>query len=60
MTWNYNSEDHSDRYYVTNSTAVQQQLEDLGLAGEHNINNRQDHGMINIEELLNNWLRKVV
>ncbi len=30
----------------------------LGSTGELNQTNRQDHGMIDIEELLNDWLGK--
>src|SRR6266545_1880016 len=75
VIWNFNSEDHvdgryvtesitakdhGDRHHVTNITAVQQQPGDLGPAGELNINNRQDHGMIDIEELLNDWLGEAV
>ena len=72
VTWNFNSEDyvdgrhvtenitakdHGDRYHVTNITAAQQQPEDPGPAGELN---EQDHGMIDIEELLNDWLGEAV
>src|SRR6266540_5172061 len=75
VTWNYNSEDHvdgrhvteditaedhDDRQHVTDITAAQQQPGDPGPAGELNINNRQDHGMIDIEELLNDWLGEAV
>ena len=75
VTWNFNSEDHVDgryvtenitakdhgnRHHVTNITAEQQQLGDLESARELNQNNRQDHGMINIEKLLNDWLGKLV
>ena len=75
VTWNFNSEDHvdswhmtesitakdhGDRHHVTDITAVQQQPGDPGPAGELNTNNRQDHGMIDIEELLNNWLEEAV
>ncbi len=45
---------------MTDITAAQQQLGDLRPAEELNHNNRQDHGMINIEELLNDWLEKAV
>ena len=47
------AEDHGDRHHVTDITAAQQQPEDPGLAEELNQTNRQDHGMIDIEELLN-------
>ena len=75
VTWNFNSEDHGDSRHVTESitagdhgdrhhvidiTATQQQPEDLEPAGELNTNNRQDHGMIDIEELLNDWLGEAV
>ena len=72
VTWNFNSEDHvdgrhvtesrtakdyGDGHHVTDITVTQQQPEDPGPAGELN---RQDHEMIDIEELLNDWLREVV
>ena len=60
MTESITAEDHGDRYHVTNITAVQQQPGDLGPAGEFNQTNRQDHGMIDIEELLNDWLGEAV
>ena len=60
MTENITVEDHSDRHHVTDITAKQQQFGDLRPAGELNQTNRQDHGMIDIEELLNNWLRESV
>ena len=50
-------EDHGDGHHVIDITAAQQQPGDLGPAGELN---RQDYGMIDIEELLNDWLREVV
>ena len=68
VTWNFNSkdhvdgrhvteditaEDHDDGHHVTDITATQQQPRDLRPTGELNTNNRQDHGMIDIEELLN-------
>ena len=53
-------EDHGDGHHVTNITATQQQPEDPGPAGELNQTNRQDHGMIDIEELLNDWLEEAV
>ena len=52
--------DHGDRHHITNITAVQQQPEDLRSTGKLNLNDRQDHGMINIEKLLNDWLRETV
>ena len=75
MTWNFNSEeyvdgrhvtesitveDHGDGHHVTDITVAQQQPGDLGSAGELNTSNRQDHGMIDIEELLNDWLGEAV
>ncbi len=75
VTWNFNSEDHvdgqhvteditmedhGDRHHVTNITAAQQQPEDPGPAGILNLTNRQDHEMIDIEELLNDWLREAM
>jgi len=60
MTGNITAEDHSNRHYVTDTTAVQQQLEDPEPAGELNLNDKQDHKIIDIEELLNNWLKKAV
>src|SRR6266540_3704287 len=60
VTEDITAEDHGDRYHVTDITAAQQQPGDPGPAGELNINNRQDHGMIDIEELLNDWLREAV
>ncbi len=60
MTESITAEDHSDRHHVTDITAAQQQPGDLRPAGEFNQINRQDHEMINIEELLNDWLREVV
>ena len=53
VTENLTAEDHGDGHHVTDITAAQQQPEDLGSARELNQNNRQDHGMIDIEELLN-------
>ncbi len=61
MTGIITAEDHGDRHHVTNITAEQQQPEDSKSIGELNQNNnRQDHKMINIEELLNDWLGEVV
>ena len=62
MTEDITVEDYGDRHHVTDITAAQQQPGDLGPAGELNINNnnRQDHGMIDIEELLNDWLEEAV
>jgi len=52
--------DHGNRHYVINITAAQQQPRDLRPAGELNTINRQDHRIINIEELLNDWLGEAV
>ncbi len=52
--------DHNDRYHVTDIIVTQQQPEDPGPVGELNLNNRQNYGMIDIEELLNDWLEKAV
>ncbi len=60
MTENIIAKDHGDRYHVTNITVAQQQPEDLGPTEELNLINRQDHGMIDIKELLNNWLKETV
>ncbi len=60
MTGITTAKDHGDRHHVTNTTAAQQQPGDLGLVGELNQINRQDYRMIDIEELFNDWLRKVV
>ena len=50
-------EDHVDEQHMTDITAAQQQPGDPRPAGELN---RQDHGMIDIEELLNDWLGEAV
>ena len=60
MTESITAEDHGDGHHVTDITATQQQPEDLRPAGKLNQTNRQDHGMIDIEELLNDWLGEVV
>jgi len=39
---------------------MQQQPGDLRPAGELNLTNRQDHGMIDIKELFNDWLREAM
>ena len=39
---------------------AQHQPGDPGPAGKLNQTNRQDHGMINIEELFNDWLGEAV
>ena len=49
--------DHGDRHYVTNIIAAQQQPGDLRPVGELN---GQDHGIIDIEKLLNDWLGEAV
>ncbi len=53
-------EDHGDGHHVTDITVAQQQPEDSEPTGKLNSPNRQDHGMIDIEELLNDWLREMV
>ena len=53
-------ENYGNRHHVTDITVVQQQLEDLRPVGEFNLINRQDHRMIDIEELLNDWLEEAV
>ena len=53
MTENITAEDHGDRHHVTDTTVAQQQLGDLGSTEEFSSINRQDYGMISIEELLN-------
>ncbi len=68
VTWDFNSEDHVDSRYVTESitmkdhgdshhmtdiTVTQQQPGDLRPTGELNQIDKQDHRMIDIEELLN-------
>ncbi len=60
MTESITAEDHGDRHYVTDITAAQQQPRDLEPAGKLNQTSRQDHGMIDIEELLNDWLGEAV
>jgi len=53
VTGNITVKDYSNRYHVTDIIAVQQQPENSKPAEKLNHNNRQDHGMINMEELLN-------
>ncbi len=75
VTWNFNSEDHvdsrhvtenitaedhDDEHHMTDITAAQQQPKVPGSAGELNQINRQDHEMIDIEKLLNDWLGEAV
>ena len=60
MTKSIIAEDHGDGHYVTDITVTQQQPGDLEPAGKLNLNRRQDHRMIDIEELLNDWLREAV
>ncbi len=72
VTWNFSSEDHidsrhvteditaedhDDKHHVTDITVAQQQPGDPEPAGELN---RQDYEMIDIEELLNDWLGEAV
>ncbi len=60
MTESITAEDHGNRHHVTDITTAQQQPRDPGSVGEFNQTNRQDHGMIDIEKLLNDWLREAV
>ncbi len=75
VTWNFNTEnyansryvtriitaeDHGDKHHMTDINAVLQQPGNSKSARELNLTDRQDHGMINIEELLNDWLGKAV
>ena len=60
MTEKITAEDHGDGHHVTDITAEQQQPEDLRPVEELNTNNRQDYGMIDIDELLNDWLEEAV
>ena len=57
VTGNITAKDHDDGHHVTDITTAQQQPRDPGPAGELN---GQDHGMIDIEELLNDWLEEAV
>ena len=75
VTWNFNTEDHVDRWHVTgniiiedhndechviNIIIVQQQSKVSKFAGKLNIIKRQDHRIINIEKLINDWLGEAV
>ncbi len=60
MTGITTAEDHGDRHHVTNTTAAQQQPRDLRSVGKLNSINRQDHEIIDIKELLNDWLKEAV
>ena len=60
MTKSITAEDHSDRHHVTEITMTQQQPGNPEPAGEFNQANRQNHEMIDIEELLNDWLEEAV
>ncbi len=53
MTEIITAKDHDNRHHVTDTTAMQQQPRDLRPTEELNLTNRQDHGMIDIEKLLN-------
>ncbi len=53
VTENITAEDHGDRHHVTNITVTQQYFGDSKPIEECNIDDRQDYGMISIEELLN-------
>ena len=60
VTGNITAEDHDDGHHVTDITAAQQQPGDPGSAGELNQTDRSDYGMIDIEKLLNDWLKKAI
>ena len=64
VTWNFNSKDHVDDRHVTESIIAEDHGDRYHVtditAEELNQIDRQDHGMINIEELLNDWLREAV
>ncbi len=60
MTESITAEDHGDGHHVTDIIVTQQQPGDLRPVGELNSTDRQDHGMIDIEKLLNDWLREAV
>ncbi len=53
MTGIITAEDYDEKCYIINITIAQQQSRNLELARKLNFNNRQDHGMIDIEELIN-------
>ncbi len=53
-------EDHGNGHHVTDNTTAQQQPGNPGSAEEFNIINRQNHKMINIDELINDWLEEAV
>ncbi len=56
MTGIITVENYGNRHHMTDTITVQQQPGDLEPAGELNQINRQNHGIINIEKLLNDWL----
>ena len=60
MTENIITKNYGNRHHITDITVTQQQLENLRPTGKLNIIDKQDHEMINIEELLNDWLKEVV
>ncbi len=60
MTRTITIKDYDDRYHVTDIIVMQQQPGDLEPTEEFNLIDRQDHEMIDIEELLNDWLGKAL
>jgi len=52
--------DHGDRHHVISITMMQQQPENPEPTEKLNENNRQNYKMTDIEEFLNDWLRKAV
>jgi len=52
--------DHGDRHHVTNIIVIQQQPGDPEPTEELNQIDRQDHRIIDIEELFNDWLGEVM
>ncbi len=60
MTGNITMKDHGDRHHVISITMMQQQPENPEPTEKLNENNRQNYKMTDIEEFLNDWLRKAV
>ncbi len=54
------AENHNKEYYITDITVTQQQPRNLKSAEKLIIIERQNHEIINIEELINDQLRKVI
>ncbi len=52
--------DHGKKCHITDETVMQQQLENSEPAGKFIILEGQDYEMINIKELINNWLEKAI